>query len=235
MRTGGGPIFRATVRPLLVLGRRSLVELQERRYGIRTAGEVDLTDLGLAHTDRVSYKPTPWLGLRRSLRRRSVSPDEVFIDIGSGRGRIVFQAARFYPFRRVIGVELSPQLHEQASANIDRNRDKLRCRDVRLHCSDVLDFPIPDDVTVAYLFNPFTGKTFTAVVDRLLESVDRRPRRLRVVYTNPVEHDLLMATGRVRLTRRVRALRPGREWARSASTHVYEVLPARSAVGTGRA
>jgi hypothetical protein len=42
----------------------------------------------------------------------------------------------------------------------------------------------------------------------------------------PVEHERLMATGRVRLVRRVRGRRPGREWARSNSTHVYSPLPA---------
>lgn len=235
MRTGGGPIFRKTVRPVFVLGRQWLVDVAERRNGIRTAGEVDLAQLGLAGADRMSYKATPWLALRRSLPQRSVSSEDVFLDLGSGQGRIVYQAARYYAFRRVIGVELSPQLHEHAVANIDRNRNRLRCGDVQLFCSDVLDFAIPDDVTIAYLYNPFTGTTFATVIDRLLASVDRRPRRLRIIYTNPVEHDRLMATRRVRVTRRVRALRPGQEWARSASTHVYEVVPSRSVAVTARA
>jgi SAM-dependent methyltransferase len=226
MGTGAGRIFDGTVRPVLVHIRRWLVEIAERRNGIRTSGEVDLAELGLAAADRVSYKPTPWLALRRVLRRRSVSTDDVFLDLGSGMGRVVFQAARFYPFRRVIGVELAPRLHRYAAANIDRNRDVLRCPDVRLVRGDVLDFPIPDDVTVVYLYNPFTGRTFSAVVERLLASVDRRPRRLRILYVNPVEHDRLMSTGRVRLVRRTRGLRPGQEWALSNTTHVYEVLPA---------
>jgi SAM-dependent methyltransferase len=152
----------------------------------------------------------------------------VFLDLGSGQGRVVFQAARFYPFRRVVGVELVADLHARAAANIAGNRGRLRCRDVQLVCSDVLDFRIPDDVTVVHLYNPFTGNTFATVIDRLLASVDRRPRRLRIVYANPVEHEQLMATGRVRLARRVHGLRPGREWARSASTYVYEVLPGRA-------
>lgn len=227
MEMGAGQIFDDTVRPVLVRARRWLVDLAERRNGIRTSGEVDLAELGLAAADRVSYKPTPWLGLRRALWRRSVSTDDVFLDLGSGMGRVVFQAARFYRFRRVIGVELAPQLHRYAAANIDRNRHLLRCRDVRLVHSDVLDFAIPDDVTVVYLYNPFTGRTFSTVVERLLASVDRRPRRLRIVYVNPVEHDRLMATGRLRLVRRVRGLRPGRQWAMSNAIHMYETKPTR--------
>jgi SAM-dependent methyltransferase len=228
MTTGGVWVFNRTLRPMLVVLRRRAVDLAERRYGIRTAGEVQLDEVGLAAVDRNSYKPAPWFALRRALPRRSVSPRDVFLDLGSGQGRVVFQAARFYPFRRVVGVELVADLHARAAANIAGNRGRLRCRDVQLVCSDVLDFRIPDDVTVVHLYNPFTGNTFATVIDRLLASVDRRPRRLRIVYANPVEHEQLMATGRVRLARRVHGLRPGREWARSASTYVYEVLPGRA-------
>jgi hypothetical protein len=143
---------------------------------------------------------------------------------------VVFQAALRYPFKRVIGVELAPSLHQIARDNIGRNRDRLRCRDVRLVRTDVLDYRIPDDVTVVFLDNPFTGAIFATVLDRLLASVDRAPRPVRIVYFNPVEHERLVATGRVRVIRRVRGLRPGREWARSNATYVYSVLPGPAAM-----
>jgi len=225
VRPGGGALFRATLRPVFVHARDGLVRLVERRHGIRTAGVVELDDLGVAGPDRVRYKPAPWLALRRALPPRMVGPHDVFCDLGSGLGRVVFQAARWYPFARVIGVELAADLHRAAQANLDGARRRLRCRDVELVHSDVLDYPVPDDVNVVFLANPFTGRLFATVVDRLLSSVDRRPRPLTIVYFNPVEHDRLMATGRVRLVRRVRGLRPGRDWSRSNATWVYAVLP----------
>jgi 16S rRNA G966 N2-methylase RsmD len=223
LRTGGGVLFRSTVRPAFVFARDGLVRLAERRYAIRTSGVVPLEELGVAGPDRVRYKPAPWLVLRRALPRRSVGPDDVFVDFGSGMGRVVFQAALWYPFRRVIGVELSARLHRIAQDNIDRNRARLRCTDVELVRADVLDYPVPDEVTVVFFDNPFTGQIFGAVLDRLLASVDRAPRTVTIVYFNPVEHDRLMRTGRVRLVRRVRGLRPGREWALSNATYVYAV------------
>jgi len=225
MRSGGGVLFRSTVRPVFVVARDELVRLVERRHRIRTSGIVLLDELGVAAPDRVNYKPAPWFALRRALPRRSVTRDDVFLDLGSGMGRLVFQAALWYPFKRVIGVELSARLHRIAEGNIDRNRRRLRCADVRLVCADVLDYEVPGDVTVVFFDNPFTGRIFATVVDRLLASVDRSPRPLTIIYFNPVEHERLMATGRVRLVRRVRGRRPGREWARSNSTHVYAVLP----------
>jgi predicted RNA methylase len=176
----------------------------------------------------VQYKPAPWLVLRRALPRRSVRPGDVFVDFGSGMGRVVFQAALWYPFRRVIGVELAARLHRIAQDNIDRNRARLRCRDVRLVRADVLDYVVPDDVTVVFFDNPFTGHIFATVLDRLLASADRAPRTVTIIYFNPVEHERLLATGRIRLVRRVRGLRPGREWARSNATHVYELTPSTS-------
>ena len=120
MRPGGGAVFRATLRPVFVAARDGLVRLVERRYGIRTSGVIELDELGIAAPDRVRYKPAPWLTLRRALPRGSVGADDVFVDFGSGMGRVVFQAAMRYPIKRVTGVELSARLHEVARTNIDR-------------------------------------------------------------------------------------------------------------------
>jgi hypothetical protein len=223
MGAGGGALFRATVRPVYVRTRDLLVRLAERWHRIQTSGVVGLDELGIAGPDRVWYKPAPWRTLRRALPARSVTPDDVFVDFGSGMGRVVFQAALRYPFKRVVGVELSARLHRIAVLNIDRNRGRLRCGAVELVCGDALDYAVAADVTVVFFDNPFTGATFGAVVDRLIAAVDGAPRPLRIIYFNPVEHDRLVATGRVRVVRRVRGLRPGREWACSNATYVYEV------------
>jgi hypothetical protein len=214
-----------TLMPVWHFARDRLLAVVERRNRIRTSGAITLQELGIEHPEREPYRPTSWFLLRRALPVESVGPDDVFIDFGSGMGRVTFQAARHYPFKRVIGVELSQNLHDIARANIDRNRHRLRCQDVQLVRNDVVDYEVPDDVTVAFFFNPFKGQIFATVIDRLLASVARNPRRLRIVYVKPREHDQLMATGQVRLVKRVRRLRPGREWRRDASIHLYEVLP----------
>src|SRR5262245_37566835 len=82
----------------------------ERAFGIETNEQVALQELGLAASDRVDYDPSPWLALRRILPKRAVTSNDVFIDFGSGKGRVVIQAA-MYPFRKVIGIELASDLH----------------------------------------------------------------------------------------------------------------------------
>jgi SAM-dependent methyltransferase len=217
-------VFRRTVRPAFIILRDGLgVLVFDRRRGTATAGDVKLTDLGVAQPDRVDYTPSHWLTLWRILPRREIGAEDVLIDLGSGKGRVVLQAAR-YPLKRVIGVEVSESLNSIARANLEADRAGLRCRDVQFVTSDVLAYDIPDDVTIAYLNNPFQGAILRAVIAKLLASVDRHPRRLRIIYSNPVEHDAVMATGRFRVARRLSGMRPTREWSQSAATHLYEVI-----------
>ena len=182
------------------------------RQQVRHAGE-----------HRVDYRPSGWLSLRRILRRSEIGADDVFVDFGSGAGRVVLQAAG-YPFRAVIGVELSQKLHELAEANVDRASAGFRAQRVELVNCDVLQFDVPDDITFAYFYNPFTGLIFAAVLEKLRASLDKNPRRLRVIYVNPVEEQALLAAG-ARRVRRVRGLRPTAAWSAMNSITLYEFEP----------
>ena len=50
-----------------------------------------------------------------------------FVDLGSGKGRVLLLAA-LRPFRRVIGVEISASLHTRAQANVEALRGAIRVR-----------------------------------------------------------------------------------------------------------
>ena len=169
----------------------------ERR--IETAGiHVELDHF---HPDRVKYEPSGWRFLRRGLKRREVTKDAVFVDFGSGKGRVVYQAAARYRFARVIGVEISERLNEIARSNIERNRKRLKCTDVELVTCDAASYPIPDDMTFAYFYFPFAGDTFRVVIESIVASLDRKPRRVRLIYAGPKLEDVILATGRFRRVR----------------------------------
>lgn len=193
----------------------------ERPIGIETSKPVTLRELGLGDDNRADYDPSPWLALARILPKREVAATDVFI--GSGKGRVVVQAAG-YAFRKVIGVELSPALHGIAVDNIARSRPKLHCKDVDLVNEDALTYVIPDDVTVAYFYNPFSGEIFAGVIERLAASVRRNPRHLRIICLNPAGEAVILAAGAT-LTREARGLRPGKNWSRSKSIRMYTLSP----------
>ncbi|MEU0571012.1 hypothetical protein ABZ297_37245 [Nonomuraea sp. NPDC005983] len=210
--------------PYKWLRRNAANLLYERRYGVRTAERVDLEDIGLAGEDRVYYAALNWRALRRALPVREVTSQDVFIDFGSGMGRAIVQAAS-YPFRRVIGVELSEQLTEIARQNVVAMRVRRRCGEIELVASDVLEYDIPDDVTVAFFNNPFRGQIFSNVIDRLLVSVDRNPRRVRMVYGNPAEEEYLLSTGRFEHTGTIVTRRNDPLGPPFGTIRTYEVLP----------
>lgn len=216
------------IKPIFVLVRGGMIRTLERRAGIRTTGLITPEELGFSSEHRTRYEPSHWFTLRRILRRSEVVTDDVFVEFGSGMGRVLYQAAVRYPFSRIEGVELSPELTQVAKRNLDANRHRFRCQDIRLVTCDALDYEIPDDLTVAYFYNPFHGPIFQDVVDRLVASVMRHPRRVLLIYGNPVEEEMLLQTG-FRRVRMLRGLRPGREWSQSNATSMYD-LTADSAI-----
>ena len=212
--------FHRSARPAYIAVRGALNRQLERRAGIETEGRISTAELGYANEEYTRYAPAGWFQLRRVVKPSDVGPDDVFIDYGSGMGRVVYQAAAWYPFKRVIGIELTAALTEVARRNIDRNRDRLRCRDVELVTADALEYPVPDDVTVVYFNNPFVGDAFRTVMERIVASQAHRPRRLLVVYANPREEALLYELG-FRKVRALRGWRPSKDWSRSNAVRLY--------------
>jgi hypothetical protein len=173
-------------------------QLLERAGRGETQQRVELDTLGLGHPDRVDYIPSGWLFLRRALRGRRVGASDVFVDFGSGKGRVLCQAAR-YPFGRVLGVEIADDLSRVARANIQRSLPRLRCRDLEVVTCDATKFPIPDDMTYAYFFNPFGAETFRRVLANIIESLERHPRDLTLIYANPKMTECIDQSGRFAL------------------------------------
>lgn len=175
---------------------------------------------GLAHPDRVSYEVSGWRFLSRALAREQITPGDGFVDYGAGKGRVVHQAAS-YPFGRVIGLEISPRLARIAGRTVAHNRARFACPRVEIVCADVVDFVLPDDITYAYFYNPFIGDTFRIALAGLIESLDRRPRELTLLYSHPVMAAEVEASGRFEPVRRISGLRddPLR------TTVVYKSLP----------
>jgi SAM-dependent methyltransferase len=121
---------------------------------------------------------------------------DVFLDYGCGMGRAVVLAAR-EPFRRVLGIEIDAILSEIARQHIAaaRQRGKLRCPEAQIITTDAAAWQVPEDVTVVFLFNSFTGELLEAVLERIRESVQAAPRPLKLVYVYPtVAGDLLADT-----------------------------------------
>ncbi len=143
--------------------------------------------LGLFHSP---YQPTDPALFREMLTELKVDLREfTFIDIGSGKGRVLLMAAD-YPFRRILGVELFAALHRVAEENIcNYKSDSQQWRAIESVCMDAREFEFPPEPTVLYLFNPLPEPGLIEMVGNLEISLRDLPRPIYVLYHNPLlEH-----------------------------------------------
>jgi hypothetical protein len=122
--------------------------------------------------------------------------DFVFIDLGSGKGRTLLMASD-YPFRRIVGVELLPELHRVAEENLRKYKsESQKCFALQSIGGDATEFAFPARPIVLYLFNPLPEAGLRRVIANLEQSVREHPRVVYVLYHNPLlEHVLGESTG----------------------------------------
>jgi hypothetical protein len=165
-----------------------------------TSGAVGWRDrlLGQFHS---AYQPTEPAAFHEMLNtlQQSSNPggtvlnfrDFTFIDLGSGKGRTLLMASD-YPFRRIIGVELLPSLHQIALQNLRQYKNESqKCFALESICADGATFSFPHGPLVIYLFNPFPESGMRQVFRNLEQSLLHHPRPVYVLYHNPLlEHVL---------------------------------------------
>lgn len=94
----------------------------DTRFGVDTAATSELADLAAIqspnYTHGVRYQTLTAETGTRLLRELAIPyEDFVFLDLGSGKGKMLLVAAQF-PFRRIVGVEYNERLHDTAVRNI---------------------------------------------------------------------------------------------------------------------
>jgi SAM-dependent methyltransferase len=132
------------------------------------------------------YHPTRVRHLRALLRALALPPGLGFLDLGSGKGRVLILAAG-QPFSRVVGVEYAPELCTIARQNLER----ARAGRVELLQADAAALEIADDLHVFYAFNPFDEVVLAAVLTNIGASLRRAPRPAWIIL-NKARHDPLI-------------------------------------------
>src|ERR1700721_1128519 len=134
----------------------------DQKHGVDTGGAFDgwvyLSDLDIPSpnwidgNDYLGIDPERFEVVLSSL---GIALDDfTFIDFGSGKGRALMLASE-HPFKRIIGLEFSPELHRIAEENIPRYISPTqKCRDVRSLNVDFADYVLPSDALVLFFFRP---------------------------------------------------------------------------------
>jgi predicted RNA methylase len=119
--------------------------------------------------------------LRTDLRRFT------FIDLGSGKGRVLLVAAQ-YSFKSVIGVEFSKTLHDIAQSNIykfvQQGLTKTRPISINMDAGE-FDFSQFSD-KVVFCNNPFAANLMLRVLDNLQLSMAKTGGHGFLIYLTPI-------------------------------------------------
>ncbi len=138
-------------------------------------------DLGLAKERAHDHADSGGPELASLLRQIRLRPGCTILDLGCGKGGAMITFARS-GFKRVDGIELSPELCRVAR----RNLGLLGLSDVHVIECDAANFVDFDGYDVVYMFNPFPEKIVSEVVSNLAVSLAGAPRSITLIYRNPV-------------------------------------------------
>ncbi len=118
-----------------------------------------------------------------------------FVDHGAGKGRVLLLASQF-PFHAIGGVEFAEELHDDATMNIAQfPRSRMKCRNVECVLDDASALGPPEGETVHYFFDPFSREMFAEVLNNIVVSYRKKPRRLYLILVDPVATELVDQSG----------------------------------------
>jgi len=171
----------------------------DARFGVQTMTYVELSELQIERGDLAhcnDYAPVSAMTLQRLLPRIKVRyEDFIFVDLGSGKGRSLLLASD-WPFKKLVGVEFAGELHRVAQDNIRKYKSPTqKCRNFELAHLDAANYPIPNEKTIFFLFNPFHGEVMAKVLSNIQRSLAEHPRDVFIIYYNPKHRDLVAEFG----------------------------------------
>lgn len=122
-----------------------------------------------------------------------ITTRDSILDIGCGKGSAIRKMLQF-PFYQVDGIELS----EHIAAIAIQNFKHLEVTRTNIFIEDATKYTDYDNYNFIYLYDPFPTSVMDFVVNSMINSLQRSPRELVIIYNNPVCHESLVNDGKFR-------------------------------------
>ncbi|TYQ16262.1 UNVERIFIED_CONTAM: Dimethyladenosine transferase (rRNA methylation) [Acetivibrio alkalicellulosi] len=127
--------------------------------------------LGANDTYHTDYMAMPLI-----FEQISINPDDVLVDVGCGKGRVInFWLSKGYN-NKIIGLELDPDIAKETAAQF------LSRKNVQIICGDAIA-NLPYEGTVFYFYNPFT-EWKVMEFERKMTSISES-KKVKIIYYNP--------------------------------------------------
>jgi hypothetical protein len=168
----------------------------DKAHGVDTAGMVGIDEITAPDEEKVGavrYEPTPPDCFSYLIGEADAGPPSArtFIDVGSGKGRVLLLAA-LAGFRRVLGLELGMELHQAACRNIEVMRESAGIGDVTSIRADATSYAFPAEPTLCFLNNPFDAPVLDRLIDNIEASLAAAPRPFTILYYHSNHADRLL-------------------------------------------
>ena len=169
----------------------------EKKYCINTTGADELHTLeeqGIDISHATIYMPVSYTLLEEIFEQLPATIRTHFLDMGSGKGRALCVAAQA-GFKKVTGLDFSKSLCNAATENLNKTKEQIATFNFKVINNDAFYFEIPDDVDCIFFFNPFDEIIMSGVVNNIFISLKNNPRKLTILYVNPLHKELFLKAG----------------------------------------
>jgi hypothetical protein len=169
----------------------------EKKYGINTTGINELqalenADIDISHA--TIYMPASYDLLEQLFALPQINSCTHLLDMGSGKGRILCVGA-VHGFNKVSGVEFSKAFCMEAKKNLEISKQTNPQVEYNILLNDAFYYEIPPDVDCIFFFNPFDEMIMSGVAENIENSLANSPRKLLIVYLNPLHKDYFTRNG----------------------------------------
>jgi precorrin-6B methylase 2 len=172
---------------------RAEARLFDLRHRTDTSGKTPMAGLDVdahAAAHGTGFQSVNERHLRAVFGFLDLPPGHVLVDIGSGKGKVVLVASE-YPFRRVVGVEISESLCSVAERNVAKWRARRRTvAPMEIAAVNALEYDFSDE-DVIVLNNPFDSVFLHEFVSCIAKSLKSNPRPVWILYFNPSERGVI--------------------------------------------
>ena len=161
--------------------------IYDKRYGLNTRKIIEAEDL-YKTDDEINqnnrYQATRLRHFRVLMKELSLPENSVFVDVGSGKGKVLLMAT-IYNFKRIVGIELSSKLNKIAKSNILIYNKRVKNNiPIELKELNVLDYTFEGDENIIYLYNPFSSEILEQFCEQLFISLKLNPRKIWLIFNN---------------------------------------------------
>lgn len=176
---------------ILILVNQIELRYFDLRHKTDTFRRINIDSLHISSENKkfaAKYDPSPISPLKEIFRTFRPTENDVFIDIGSGKGLTLLIASDFC-FKKIIGIEFSSELVEIAVKNINKYVKRGNIYVVEIDAS-LYTFT---DESYIFMFNPFSRSIMEKVMNNLIISYAQFPRSLILIYNNPVLEEFILS------------------------------------------